>query len=124
MKRVGAIHESLGKVVIGTVYGDIHNIGKHMVATQLLASHGYPIHIGDPTEVGVDLMNPDIVNPYTADSPPLPQQLGEICMIWPGTVTHMNVIKTVKSPLAMAAKPAKTFVTDHRAQEFQFSFRT
>ena len=94
------------------------------IATQLPASHGYPIHIGDPAEIGVDLMNPDIVNPFTADSPALPQQPGEVCMIWPGTVTHMNVIKTVKPPLAMVAKPAMTFVTDRRTQEFQFSFRS
>jgi uncharacterized protein YcsI (UPF0317 family) len=93
------------------------------ISTQLSVSHGYPIYIGDPAEVGVDLMHPDIINPYP-DSPPLPQQAGEVCMIWPGTVTHMNVIKAVKPPLAMTAKPAMTFVSDRRTEEFQFSFTT
>ena len=37
IKQSGAIHESLGMVVIGTVYGDIHDIGKTMVATMLIA---------------------------------------------------------------------------------------
>ena len=37
IKRVGAKRESLGSVVIGTVYGDIHTIGKTMVATMLRA---------------------------------------------------------------------------------------
>ena len=39
----GARRESLGIVVIGTVYGDIHNIGKDMVATLLMAD-GFAVH--------------------------------------------------------------------------------
>lgn len=49
LKRVGASHESLGKVVIGTVYGDIHNIGKNMVAT-LMTAEGFSIH-----DVGINV---------------------------------------------------------------------
>jgi len=37
IKRRGITRESLGIVVIGTVYGDIHTIGKTMVATLLIA---------------------------------------------------------------------------------------
>ena len=37
IKRVGTKRESVGTVVIGTVYGDIHTIGKTMVATLLIA---------------------------------------------------------------------------------------
>jgi methanogenic corrinoid protein MtbC1 len=37
IKRVGAKRESEGIVVIGTVYGDIHTIGKTMVTTMLTA---------------------------------------------------------------------------------------
>jgi len=36
-KRTGAKRQSLGTVVIGTVFGDIHNIGKDMVSTLLIA---------------------------------------------------------------------------------------
>ena len=37
IKRRGITRESLGTIVIGTVYGDIHTIGKTMVATLLIA---------------------------------------------------------------------------------------
>jgi corrinoid protein of di/trimethylamine methyltransferase len=43
IERVGAKKQSLGAVVIGTVYGDIHTIGKTMVAT-LLAAEGFTVH--------------------------------------------------------------------------------
>jgi len=43
IKRVGAKKESVGSVVIGTVYGDIHSIGKTMVAT-LLSAEGFSVH--------------------------------------------------------------------------------
>jgi len=42
IKRRGETHQSLGHVVIGTVWGDIHNIGKDMVAT-LLFAEGFEI---------------------------------------------------------------------------------
>jgi len=37
IKETGGKKESLGTVVIGTVYGDIHSIGKDMVSTLLIA---------------------------------------------------------------------------------------
>lgn len=42
IERVGAKRESLGTVVIGTVYGDIHDIGKTMVAT-LMTAQGFKV---------------------------------------------------------------------------------
>ncbi len=39
----GMTRESLGTVVIGTVYGDIHDIGKTMVST-LLTAAGFSVH--------------------------------------------------------------------------------
>jgi methanogenic corrinoid protein MtbC1 len=42
IKKSGKIRRSSGIVVIGTVFGDIHNIGKDMVAT-LLAADGYQV---------------------------------------------------------------------------------
>jgi trimethylamine corrinoid protein len=41
--------ESLGRVVIGTVFGDVHSIGKNIVATMLRVA-GF-----DVTDVGVDV---------------------------------------------------------------------
>ena len=43
IKRIGAERRSLGTVVIGTVFGDIHNIGKDMVSTLLIAA-GFEVH--------------------------------------------------------------------------------
>lgn len=38
IRRIGATQKSLGVIVIGTVQGDIHDIGKNMVATLLKAA--------------------------------------------------------------------------------------
>lgn len=43
IKRRGVMRESLGTVVIGTVFGDIHDIGKTMVATVLMAE-GFSVY--------------------------------------------------------------------------------
>jgi methanogenic corrinoid protein MtbC1 len=42
IKRIGATRESLGSIVIGTVFGDIHTIGKTMVAA-LLTAGGFAV---------------------------------------------------------------------------------
>jgi len=43
IKRTGATAVTTGTVVIGTVFGDIHTIGKTMVAT-LLQAEGFTVH--------------------------------------------------------------------------------
>lgn len=48
IKRTGGKIASLGVIVVGTVLGDIHTIGKQMVRTMLLAE-GFTVH-----DVGVD----------------------------------------------------------------------
>jgi corrinoid protein of di/trimethylamine methyltransferase len=55
INRVGARRESLGAVVIGTVYGDIHSIGKTMVAT-LLTAHGFAVN-----DLGINVTAEDFV---------------------------------------------------------------
>jgi methanogenic corrinoid protein MtbC1 len=49
IKRRGTVREALGTVVIGTVKGDIHTIGKMMVSTFLTAA-GFAVY-----DVGVDV---------------------------------------------------------------------
>jgi corrinoid protein of di/trimethylamine methyltransferase len=46
IEKQGKQIKSLGKVVIGTVFGDIHSIGKSMVATLLFASGFEVIDLG------------------------------------------------------------------------------
>jgi len=48
IKRTGGKITSLGVIIIGTVLGDIHTIGKQMVRTMLLAE-GFTVH-----DIGVD----------------------------------------------------------------------
>ncbi|GAG85589.1 unnamed protein product [marine sediment metagenome] len=43
LKKTGTKGESLGSVVLGTVFGDIHSIGKTMVGTMLTAE-GFTVH--------------------------------------------------------------------------------
>ena len=58
--RRGARRESLGIVVIGTVYGDIHSIGKTMVAT-LLEAEGFEVH-----DLGIDVTAEEFVEAVKA----------------------------------------------------------
>ncbi len=45
--RKGTVRESLGQVVIGSVAGDLHNIGKSMVSS-LMTAEGLSVHdLGD-----------------------------------------------------------------------------
>ncbi|MCP4330344.1 MAG: cobalamin-binding protein [Alphaproteobacteria bacterium] len=55
IKIGGATRMSSGKVVIGTVKGDIHDIGKSLVAA-LLQANGY-----DVVDLGVDVDNDDFI---------------------------------------------------------------
>ncbi len=49
LQRRGAQRQVLGKVVLGTVKGDIHEVGKSLVAT-LLAANGFDVY-----DLGVDV---------------------------------------------------------------------
>lgn len=49
LQRRGTARQSLGRVVLGTVHGDVHEIGKTLVHTMLSAS-GFEVH-----DLGVDV---------------------------------------------------------------------
>ena len=49
MERRGSVRQSLGRVVIGTIQGDIHEIGKNLVGT-LLSANGFEVF-----DLGVDV---------------------------------------------------------------------
>jgi corrinoid protein of di/trimethylamine methyltransferase len=55
IRRRGAKQKSLGVVVIGTVAGDIHDIGKNMVAT-LLKAGGFEVH-----DLGINIQADEFV---------------------------------------------------------------
>ncbi len=56
IKEEGKSRKSLGKIVIGTVKGDIHDIGKSVVAA-VLQANGY-----DVVDLGVDVEDSKFVN--------------------------------------------------------------
>jgi corrinoid protein of di/trimethylamine methyltransferase len=59
LKDTGVKRQSLGVVVIGTVFGDIHNIGKDMVCT-LLTAGGFEVHdlgVNVPAEKFITAIN-------------------------------------------------------------------
>ncbi|MBN2386486.1 MAG: corrinoid protein [Anaerolineales bacterium] len=55
MKRLGAERQVFGRVVLATVQGDIHEIGKSLVGTMLSAS-GFEVH-----DLGVDVPTARII---------------------------------------------------------------
>lgn len=55
IRRAGLSRASAGSVVIGTVFGDIHDIGKNMVSSLLTAS-GFEV-----TDLGVDVPIKEII---------------------------------------------------------------
>ena len=64
LKRTGMKREALGSVVAGTVFGDIHNIGKTMVCT-LLTAEGFEVY-----DLGVNIKAEEFVDAienYKAD---------------------------------------------------------
>lgn len=66
IEKQGKTLKSLGKIVIGTVFGDIHSIGKSMVATLLFASGFEIVDLGINVKgeeflKAVKEYNPDIV---------------------------------------------------------------
>jgi methylmalonyl-CoA mutase cobalamin-binding domain/chain len=66
LKKRGASRDILGKVILATVEGDIHEIGKSLVGTMLTASgfDVYDLGVNVPTEKilqKVDEIQPDIV---------------------------------------------------------------
>jgi len=55
MKAAGTARQILGKVVLGTVEGDIHEIGKSLVGT-MLTSSGFEVY-----DLGVDVSSADFL---------------------------------------------------------------
>jgi trimethylamine corrinoid protein len=63
IERQGSVHTSHGKVVIGTVFGDIHSIGKSMVSTLLFAA-GF-----DVIDLGINVKSQDFIKAVKENDP-------------------------------------------------------
>ena len=63
IKATGGKRQTLGTIVIGTVYGDIHNIGKNMVSSLALAQ-GFEV-----IDLGVDVAAEKFIDAVTKHEP-------------------------------------------------------
>lgn len=87
IKKRGENRESIGIVVIGTVFGDIHSIGKTMVAT-LLTAAGFEVH-----DVGVNVHAKKFVEAIKENNANI---LAMSALMTTTCVEQENVIKTLK----------------------------
>jgi|TARA_B100001971_G_C18224400_1_gene559357 corrinoid protein of di/trimethylamine methyltransferase len=85
--RTGAVREKIGKVVLGTVEGDLHDIGKTIVGT-LMASHGFDI-----VDLGVNVPADDFVKAVREHNP---QILGLSSLLTLTTKQIENAVEVLK----------------------------
>ena len=87
-----------------------------IIATQVTSRfpmcHGSPIHIGDPSIIGADLVNPLFGPPV----PPMPKEL--IAVFWPCGVTPQEAALAAKIDLMITHAPGHAFITDVEADRF------
>jgi corrinoid protein of di/trimethylamine methyltransferase len=87
ISRRGAKRKTLGTVVLGTVYGDIHSIGKTMVST-LLTAAGFAVH-----DLGVNVIAEEFVEAIKKYKPDILAMSALMTMTMP---EQRKVIKTLE----------------------------
>ena len=88
IQRIGAKRESAGVIVMGTVFGDIHNIGKTMVCT-LLTANGFEV-----IDLGVDVEASRFIEAIKEHKPDI---LGMSALLTPMASEQRKVIEMVKN---------------------------
>lgn len=97
IQRSGAVREKLGTIVIGTVAGDMHDIGKTIVST-MLNTRGF-----DVVDLGVDVSNEEFIDAVKEHNPLI---LGMSSLL---TITAKKLSEVIQS-LEEAGLRAKTNV--------------
>ena len=69
-------------------------------------AHGAPVHVGDPTEIGVE----DVARPDWGD--PSPVGPGEVTVFWACGVTPQVALEAANVPLVITHKPGHMLITD------------
>ena len=85
--RSGSERSKVGKVVLGTVQGDLHDIGKTIVAT-LLTSHGF-----DVVDLGVNVSTEDFIAAVKREKPDV---IGMSSLLTVTAKELQNVIRSLK----------------------------
>ena len=82
------------------------------VTSRFPATHGAPIHIGDPSSIGIeDLSQPDFGDPVRIG----PQ---EVPVFWACGVTPQAVALNCKPSLMLTHAPGKMFITDQKDADY------
>jgi len=87
LKQTGGERKSLGKVVAGTVAGDIHNIGKSMLCT-LLVADGFEV-----IDLGIDVPTQHFVEAVQTHQPDI---LAMSALLTITAMEQKNVIEALK----------------------------
>jgi len=88
IEKKGQKQKSLGKVVIGTVFGDIHSIGKGMVATLLYAA-GFEV-----VDLGINVKGEVFLKAIKDESPDV---LAMSALLTTTAIEQKKVIESLKS---------------------------
>lgn len=81
------------------------------VTTRLPKAHGAPVHIGDPSLIGIgDLNAPDFGDPVTIGSDELP-------LFWACGVTPQIALENARPPIAITHVPGKMLLTERLNEE-------
>ena len=139
-RLLGAYSSTLPCIPAGRFYGNmavtvsifksIYDVVRGIqISSRHPAGHGAPIHIGDPTDIGVkDLPNPDIISLMRIEglchpkmlslgkTYPYPQE-GEIFMCWGCGVTPQLVARAAKVPFMITHYPGHLLITDQHVEE-------
>jgi corrinoid protein of di/trimethylamine methyltransferase len=87
LQQTGGKRTSVGKVVAGTVAGDIHNIGKSMLCT-LLTADGFEV-----VDLGIDVSTPSFVEAVKKHQPDI---LALSALLTITAMEQRNVIEALK----------------------------
>ena len=81
------------------------------VTSRFPATHGAPLHVGDPAAIGIkDVMQPDFGDPTEFND-------GDVPVFWACGVTPQAAAMTTKPPLMITHAPGHMFITDVKDED-------
>ena len=81
------------------------------VTSRFPAVHGAPLHVGDPTAIGIDdIMQPDFGDPTEIKS-------GEVPVFWACGVTPQAAAMASRPPMMITHSPGYMFITDKKDED-------
>ena len=82
------------------------------VTSRFPGVHGSPIHIGDPSAIGIhDISTPDFGEPTVINK-------GEVPVFWACGVTPQSVAMSSKPPIMVTHAPGHMFITDMKDEDY------